>query len=171
MSCMILSSRLLQNERLPVLQLMSGEQVSEVLGKPCYWEGYSLKPADDSDVWRYGNLQIVFGEGSVCAIIVLFEALHAIGGNSPLDRFVTELDSTTTLDDFVGFLQRNRITYQEGSDVTRKPILRMPGGVVAWFSRRTDHERSVVERRPIRSEHLYLMSIRIGENQLLGSDI
>ena len=151
---------------------MSRLNVARVLKEPSCWEGHLPVRANDSNVWSYGCLQIVFDNEHVSAIAIFFETLDNMRGATDIstDQVVgADVDSSTTIEEFEQLLRESGIEFERETNTARQPVLRIPDGVVARFSRQSDYDRSVAEGRPVTSQQRRLVSIKVEKNQLVDN--
>lgn len=134
------------------------------LCQPSWWEGMPSVDYDQSSLWQYGPIQIVF-DSRQKAVALTINFNDEREGSSPLSESTPCLNSDMDMPSFVEFLADQKATYVESTDSAGKQLISVDGGAVAKFSRKTDHERSVAEGCRVRSELSYLVSLRVGEGK------
>lgn len=148
--------------------------VSNMLGVPTRWEGKD-DGCDkwDSTIWLFNDcLQVNFNsEMRVDEFLLLFRSYNApdqpfVKSLSPLNFVDIDPLSLTKFDEFVGFLQNQKISFTQETDAVGKSLVRTSDAVVSKFSRILYSEESKKAEKAIRSSSTYLVSITAGKAAL-----
>ncbi|BBO32817.1 hypothetical protein PLANPX_2429 [Lacipirellula parvula] len=140
--------------------------VKSKLGIPVWWEGKATLSCDQSNVWSYEDVGIVFDKSGsrVIKIEIVFEdrddnnSLRLTDGLNVSD---VAFNSETTIGQFVERLVCSGLTFNQDRNNYGEVLIRIPGGSVAAFREKVDYERSIALERRIASDELYLESVRI----------
>lgn len=135
-----------------------GDTKSDVVSKigvPEWWEGQPKLTCDQSTIWIYDELQVFFDEENRCRKIAIY-----LDGRNNQDHTLSEpyrrfndvaFGPATTIDEFLGYLQQNTISFEnELFDEGRN--IRIINGATATFKRKIDFEKSKAEERRVVSD-------------------
>lgn len=144
----------------------SKSSVLSKMGPPNWWDGQGTLSCEQSGVWAYYDLGIVFardGDG-VVKIEVAFRCSGARKGfqlPSNIPSAGSAFDSETTLDEFIEYLSSKSISFRQQESGSETTLLKVADGAVAVFSRKVDYERSMAEEKRIVSDEKQLVSVGV----------
>ena len=88
------------------------EEVVDSMGVPGWWEGQPSIPCEESQLWRYGPLQVVYdGEGHVTSLSIHFDGAEFPRSNTDFvpSAIDARLSGHCTVEDYVALLRENDV--------------------------------------------------------------
>ena len=136
--------------------------VAAKIGLPQWWEGQPKLTRDQSAIWIYDELQIIFDEENRCDKIAIY-----LDGREGRDSSLSEpcrqfndvaFGPATTIGEFLDYLTQNKISFEK-QKAKESSTISIIDGAVATFEHKIDFEKSIAEEKRVTSDEELLASL------------
>jgi|GEM_PF-4376020 len=136
--------------------------VANRIGVPEWWEGQPKLTCDQSAIWIYDELQVMFDEESRCIKIAIYlDDRHGKNDSpsEPCRRFNdVAFGPETTINEFLDYLKQNAIAFQKDEHAEGSSIS-IVNGATATFKHKIDFAKSKAEEKRVTSDKELLASL------------